>query len=631
MAGPVAIAKHSNAASNGVLPVPAAVLQAGAQGNRPATAKNTNTKLKLEVRRLPPGLSEAEFTKTLGDEWKKGGGKVDWMVYRPGKIKGVRPGKISEQSRAYLHLTSPDYIQLFEKAFSEFSFQDAAGSHQDQTLQHLPPSLDFAMNQKISATRQRLDGRQGTIDTDPDYQAFLEEQTQPVVKPAVPDGGVPEKQKEKITTTPLIEDLREKKANKAKVAATKPAKHISKDEKGDGKVAPTKNSRPSAAPATDSVKSKAALKVEQAARAAAEVLNREAGASSKATVKQSTVSTPATPSVERKRERGNPNAIKNLLQRDLGLAKRGGKQATSAPPIAPSADSKPQAATTTTAPAPTPSAPATQQNSANVPKGLRSPKVPRADRKAGPAGRDNSKTNTEMVKQPANVPAAPKILQKPAQTKPATLTQPTSTASSAAPSVTPSAPASATILTPQPIPQPPYRAFVKHANASAGITQPLLHTALSVFGTLINAEIDPKNGNAVAEFADYESLRKAVEKRWVEVAQGKVDVKEYRAKGAPKTQVVSSRGARGGSGGRSMGPRGGRGGRGSAAGRGGTNASPSPSAAAGSQGAPATSTGNVAIKSADGPATASSTVSKTPSVMATTFTQPTITPTTVGT
>ncbi|KAK5001320.1 hypothetical protein LTR28_012797, partial [Elasticomyces elasticus] len=139
------------------------------------------------------------------------------------------------------------------------------------------------------------------------------------------------------------------------------------------------------------------------------------------------------------------------------------------------------------------------------------------------------------------------------------------------------------------------------------------------------------NGNAVAEFADYESLRKAVEKRWVEVAQGKVDVKEYRAKGAPKTQVVSSRGARGGSGGRSMGPRGGRGGRGSAAGRGGTNASPSPSAAAGSQGAPATSTGNVAIKSADGPATASSTVSKTPSVMATTFTQPTITPTTVGT
>ncbi|KAK4889843.1 hypothetical protein LTR28_002693, partial [Elasticomyces elasticus] len=88
MAGPVAIAKHSNAASNGVLPVPAAVLQAGAQGNRPATAKNTNTKLKLEVRRLPPGLSEAEFTKTLGDEWKKGGGKVDWMVYRPGKIKG---------------------------------------------------------------------------------------------------------------------------------------------------------------------------------------------------------------------------------------------------------------------------------------------------------------------------------------------------------------------------------------------------------------------------------------------------------------------------------------------------------------------------------------------------------------
>lgn len=41
---------------------------------------------KVIIRRLPPGLTEAEFISILGSEWAVGNGKVDWFSYAPGKV-----------------------------------------------------------------------------------------------------------------------------------------------------------------------------------------------------------------------------------------------------------------------------------------------------------------------------------------------------------------------------------------------------------------------------------------------------------------------------------------------------------------------------------------------------------------
>jgi regulator of nonsense transcripts 3 len=41
---------------------------------------------KVVVRRLPPGMTEAEFTSILGAEWAVGKGSVDWFSYAPGKV-----------------------------------------------------------------------------------------------------------------------------------------------------------------------------------------------------------------------------------------------------------------------------------------------------------------------------------------------------------------------------------------------------------------------------------------------------------------------------------------------------------------------------------------------------------------
>ena len=38
------------------------------------------------IRRLPPGLTQSEFDQALGDEWKTAGDKVDWAVYKEGKV-----------------------------------------------------------------------------------------------------------------------------------------------------------------------------------------------------------------------------------------------------------------------------------------------------------------------------------------------------------------------------------------------------------------------------------------------------------------------------------------------------------------------------------------------------------------
>lgn len=78
--GPVTIAKNPN----GVLPVNPAAVQS--QNHHQQVAKS-QVRLKLEVRRLPPGLTKDEFQNAFGEEWKVGGGNVDWLEYRQGKLR----------------------------------------------------------------------------------------------------------------------------------------------------------------------------------------------------------------------------------------------------------------------------------------------------------------------------------------------------------------------------------------------------------------------------------------------------------------------------------------------------------------------------------------------------------------
>lgn len=74
-------------ATAGLLPISAAATQKSGSG-APAkkTPKPPAPRLKLLIRRLPPGLTQVELENALGSEWNAEAGNVDWLQYKPGKV-----------------------------------------------------------------------------------------------------------------------------------------------------------------------------------------------------------------------------------------------------------------------------------------------------------------------------------------------------------------------------------------------------------------------------------------------------------------------------------------------------------------------------------------------------------------
>lgn len=71
----------------GVLQIPIAATQKTTSGAPAKKApKPPAPRLKLLIRRLPPGLTQSELEGALGDEWNVGAGRVDWLQYKPGKV-----------------------------------------------------------------------------------------------------------------------------------------------------------------------------------------------------------------------------------------------------------------------------------------------------------------------------------------------------------------------------------------------------------------------------------------------------------------------------------------------------------------------------------------------------------------
>ena len=57
-----------------------------AQSASKSSNRTAAPRLRLIIRRLPPGLTESEFWTILGDEWRVNNGKVEWAAYKEGKV-----------------------------------------------------------------------------------------------------------------------------------------------------------------------------------------------------------------------------------------------------------------------------------------------------------------------------------------------------------------------------------------------------------------------------------------------------------------------------------------------------------------------------------------------------------------
>ncbi|KAI2481828.1 Smg4-UPF3 multi-domain protein [Pyrenophora tritici-repentis] len=542
--------------ANGVLPV--TLLQKNAPAQTPRGPKAAQPRLKLICRRLPPGLTKAEFIEALGDEWKLGAGKIDWINYRKGKIS-TDAAKPSKPARAYIHVTKQDHVKVLGDHVRTITFHDATKSWQDPVLVG-PPTLEYAPYPKMPGGRRRNDNRQGTIDQDQEFKDFLESLTNPITKPAAPEN---EGQKEKVKTTPLIEALREKKANRDKPStkANRQGRGEGKEdvvERGEKKIL-AKPGKENALNAGDKNRRLSKADKAQATKEAVKILNKEAS-SSKSAAATSNDKASSSPAPERKR--GNVAIAKSMLQRDLGVGpapnrRRGTKRevGTAAPEAAVQAkESKvvEEKAKETPVAAPT-AAPIEKAAQAN-----RKERPTRAERRAFKANqgeKPNEKpATTEPKAQTAPKTPAPQILKKPQAAQ--TPTAPKGPGASRAPPTEPAAARNNTstgqpLTTPakaettpgpvannalkaipaSPAPAPTSKqAFLKHANPSQGITEPLIEEAMKAYGGIDKVEIDKRKGFAYVDFAEPEGLQKAMAASPIKIAQGAVQVLERKEK-----------------------------------------------------------------------------------------------------
>ncbi|PNY28452.1 Regulator of nonsense transcripts UPF3 [Tolypocladium capitatum] len=547
----------------------------GGEPSRRARTKAQDEGVKLIIRRLPPGMTEAEFVLILGSNWEVNKGKVDWLSYCPGKVSKDKP---SRPSRAYLHLLRKDDIMSVSQVVHSATWEDAKSTFTSPSLSG-PPVLEFSTYKKIPGSKRRTDPRQGTIDQDPEFMAFLESLANPAPPREsidVEDADGASKEEAKVTTTPLIEFLKEKKANKGKDGGSaKGAKSASAKGKGSSKEDDsTKKRRESKADKSDKA-SKETVKI-LTKKAATE----QAAEAAKNAASQINAANAANAADAPKSRRAGIAAAARILQRDLGLSpgsahRRARHDAAKAEADTKSPSSKEPTASTSEAAGPPAEAAAPQPPKSRPESPAMAKSQSSSRRTRGGKSAEKGKAAETPVAQPtaANPPMGPKKKgdaegpQATAEAQPAAQQAPNGK-STAGPlvNVNGGSTKSASNKKPPAVTAGATRAFVKHAMPSQGVTETALRQALDAFGTTTLVEVDKRKGFAYVDFAEHESLVKAVAASPVQVAQTTVQVLERKdkkpaaaagggASGSTTSEKGSGRGrrGRGGGGGKSTG------------------------------------------------------------------------------
>lgn len=471
------------------------------------------------------------------------------------------------------------------------TWEDAKGTFTSPSL-IAPPALELCIYKKVPSNKKRSDARQGTIDQDPEFMAFLEELANPTpakenIKPE--DGDDVLKSEAKITTTPLVEYLKEKKANKHKDGAS------GKNAKGKGKGAARddEGSKKKGKDGKAEKSNKETVKIltkkeatEQAAEAA-KVAAAQIGA--------------ANATDNPKNRRAGIAAAARILQRDLGLSpgsahRRARQEHAKGGTEAKATSGKDAVAATTERPeSPAPSESASQTSKSQAPT-TTAPKSQTSSRRGrGGKNADKGKAAEGSASQPSAAAAnPPMILKKKAEgegsaaTSDSAAPQQSSAAGKSAPASSAAQKAASGKASSQKKPSitpNATRSFVKHANTSQGVTEAALRQALETFGPVTSVDIDKRKGFAYVDFAEPESLVKAVNASPITVAQGAVQVLERKdkkpaANAAASSAAGSAASEKGSGSGSGRGRRGRGGGKGAAA-----TGAPSPAAST-STGAP---------------------------------------------
>jgi regulator of nonsense transcripts 3 len=479
------------------------------------------------------------------------------------------PSKPSRPSRAYFHMTCEPALLDLSETIRRATFEDALNTFMSPSLVG-PPTVEFAPYGRTPGGRRRIDARSGTIDQDPEFMAFLEGLANPTTtKDPNTDlvDGIPAKTA-KVTTTPLVQFLKDKKASKNKESAAKAAK------KHELQLAKGKSIKESISLTSDPKKKGRELKtdkvVEKAAKDTVKILNREAASKTASATPSGEGS--ARPKLDLSkvppRQRGTAVAAHiRMLQRDLGLSPAQAHRQVGRD----TADARraERAAAAERAASEHKIDGSDSAQASSLPTASKSSSIQPTNRRVrgrGPELETNKASSIGTGSAPSTAsPRTPMALLKKPETPKTTPTTPS--ISVAKP------PIASSSRKPQIVAVPSdgiTQAFVKHANPSQGVTEALLKEAMEVFGAVSLVEIDKRKGFAYVDFVNSDGLKKAIAANPIPVAQGTVQVMQRKGAAAPPEKKVphqaphapsAHRGARGGRGG-TVGRRGGRGGHG---------------------------------------------------------------------
>lgn len=453
-------------------------------------------------------------------------------------------------------MTEQSHLGTLSDAVRQLTFADAGNVSSDSVFLG-PPTVEFAPYSRVPVSKHRNDARQGLIDQDPEFIEFLESLTNPPPKRFTADGLPIEVtlayKEETATVTPLIQYLRDKRAAKEKALPSKTTKHTRQGSKNEAND--IKGDQKAAAQISDTTTDPAekttgrSNKVEKTAKD---------GSKETKTVMPSSSSKPpiSSPTTSEKRKPAPKFAspltsAASIIQRDLGItghqgiARRGGRAIL---------ETKRHTAATGTPNANTNGTPVKPSSVQSTPVAAAIATTPPEQSVIKPpTGPAAILRRTNHAKLQANVPAsitataAPKVPTQPPAHNMAATSLAVAKAAAAAPALSTGT-----------------HAFLKHANPSQGITEPLIGEALLPYGVTTKVEIDKRKGFAYVEFAEPEGLRKAIAAGSIKVAQGSVQVLER--KDRPPTRSIGAvrGGSMGGRGPLPTGPafRGARGGRG---------------------------------------------------------------------
>ncbi|KAJ3499042.1 hypothetical protein NLG97_g657 [Lecanicillium saksenae] len=500
-----------------------------AEQPRPPRQRQQNDGGKLVLRRLPPGMTEDECLTILGETWALGKGKVDWFSYIPGKIS-TDPSKPSRLARAYLHLIKKDDMLALSDAVRSATWEDAKQSFTNPALVG-PPSLELSSYKKVPSSKRRTDARQGTIDQDPEFMAFLEGLANPVPlrdNAEMEDGDDATKGEAKVTTTPLVEYLKEKKANKSKESS-------SGKKRGEGKNKSSKDDESSKKKGRES-KNEKSEKTERGSKTTVKILTKKAAteqAPDAAKNAAKAINDAIAQDAPKSRRAGIATAAR-ILQRDLGLSP--GSAHRRARQDAAKAEAKAKEGSHTTEAQDATAEPVAIQDGKSKGNGTA------GKSQSGRRGREhkNGDKSTETTSTPPTAANPPVILKKkpegqahtPSSLVPANGQQSAGAKGSEknAKSATANTKASQSAKKPQPITAGATKAFIKHAVHSQGVTEAALRQALEPLGSITAIEMDKRKGFAYVDFADHDTLVKAVAASPLSVGQGSVQILERKEK-----------------------------------------------------------------------------------------------------